>query len=144
MAAKITVRLTGVAELKKALQAGGERALKLAGQGLYQEAEQIMLRSKEEFCPVDTGNLKSTGHVELPEYKGKSVTVELGYGGPAAEYALEVHENPRAGKTGGVSPQGRRYKHYSQVGQWKYLEQPINEAVPGMAGRLADFIKAGM
>lgn len=125
MAAKVTVRLTGIGQLKRALEAGGDRALRLAAEALYQEGERIMTKSKEQ-CPVDTGNLRSTGHVELPVVKGKRVTVELGYGGPAADYAEVVHEDLTAHHT---------------VGKAKYLEDPMREAADGLADRLASYIK---
>ena len=134
MPAKVTVRLKGVGELKKALEAGGDRAFRLAAEALYQEGEQIMTKSKEQ-CPVDVGNLRSTGHVELPEIKGKRVTVELGYGGPSGMtgpnakyvgYALYVHEDLTA-----------RHK----VGKAKFLEDPMVEAANGLADRVASYIK---
>lgn len=63
--------------------------------------------------------------------------VEVGF---AAIYAMAVHENPRAGRTGGVSPSGRKYtagrttsgrrsnrKVYSTVGGWKFLERALED-----------------
>jgi hypothetical protein len=65
------------------------------------------------------------------------VSIDIGY---SAEYAIPVHENPRTGKTGGVSPSGRVYsagktpsgrkstrKVFSTVGEWKFLENPLKE-----------------
>jgi len=55
--------------------------------------------------------------------------------GFSASYAAFVHENPRAGKTGGQSPTGKIYKPekgskrkvYStrKAGRWKFLEEPL-------------------
>ena len=75
--------------------------------------------------PVATGTLRRSGHVQAPKIDGTNIVVILGYGGPAAAYAFAVHENPRAGQTAGVSPLGAKYKTYSRVGQWKYLEIPL-------------------
>lgn len=110
---------------------------RVAGQILYLSAEQIMTESRT-LVPVVTGNLRASANVQPPKISGTTVTVELGYGGPAATYALSVHENPRAGKTGGVSPSGHKYaaRRWSQVGQWKYLEQPFNDAKPRIHARL--------
>lgn len=55
--------------------------------------------------------------------------------GYTASYAGYVHENPRAGKTKGISPRGVRYKPekgstrqmYSTVGNWKFLEKPLRD-----------------
>ena len=131
--AKVVIRLTGIGELKKALEAGGDRALKLAAGGLLQEAEAIMTESKEKYCPKDLGNLYNSGHVQPPVIQGKKVDVEMGYGGPSADYAEIVHEN--------LDPN----VHWNIPGTGpKYLEKPIQEAAPGMAVRLAAFIKSGM
>lgn len=74
-------------------------------------------------------------------------TVAVGY---AAIYAARVHENPRAGKTGGVSPSGRKYLPpllpsgrrstrivWSRVGQWKFLETPFKRLARRMLQNLA-------
>ena len=63
----------------------------------------------------------------------------VGFG---AVYAAALHENPRAGQTGGVSPSGVPYRApinpsgerssqgvYSTVGKWKFLEDPIKTNV---------------
>ena len=76
-----------------------------------------------------------------PEVSGTKVTVAMGYGDAAVAYAAAVHENARAGKTGGTSPSGRRYKHWAAVGSWKYLELPFLAAEKGMLSRLADRIR---
>ena len=109
---------------------------------LVEEAEDLMADSKQ-VVPVDTGNLRDSGTV-LPPKRGvglMDVSVEAGYGGPAAPYALVVHENPRAGKTGGVTPSGSKRRFFAQTGGWKYLEQPFNQRVKGVEGRVAAIIK---
>jgi hypothetical protein len=60
----------------------------------------------------------------------------MGYGGPSAPYALAVHENPRAGQTGGISPKGQPYEHWAHTGQWKYLETPLKAAVPDITAKM--------
>lgn len=79
------------------------------------------------LTPRDRGALANSAGLEVRS-GSKSVDVTLGY---SAKYALFVHENPRAGKTGGVSPSGRRYKHWAVVGQYKYLETALREAEHG-------------
>lgn len=110
----------------------GAVALPAAAKSLYESAEMIMADSKENYVPVDQGTLRSTGYVKPPELlSATNAKVELGYGGPAAPYAVAVHENPRAGKTGGVSPSGKPYKHWARTGGWKYLETPIKDWTSG-------------
>lgn len=77
------------------------------------------------------------------------VMVEIGF---SAAYATIVHENPRAGKTGGFAPSapesskprsltGGRGVYppgtYSKVGQWKFLETALKENT----GRVLEIIR---
>ena len=109
---KITIK--GIDRAVRRLKALGEDINKKVAPALFQEAEEIMGRSKE-LVPVDTGVLRSSGHVKRPEVDRNGVRVTLAYGGPAEAYALIVHENLRA-------------RH--PVGQAKFLEQPLLEALP--------------
>lgn len=109
-----------------------ERSLRL-------EAEFVMTRSKKEFVPVDLGTLRSSGHVDNVERKGKDLSVTLAYGGASAPYALSVHEHPSA-----HSPPSWEGKAVSDIAKWsedgrgpKYLERPLMQAVSGMARRIA-------
>ena len=121
MGFKITARLTGVRALQKELKRQGRKAQKALARALLAEGEQIMAKSKR-LVPVDTGALRASGHVQLPVIRGKNVKVTLGYGGAAVPYAVFVHE--------------KQARHNAPT-QNKYLEQPFNEAIPGMANRLA-------
>ncbi len=89
----------------------------------YRQAENVMADSKDNYVPVRDGALKSTGHVQLPERRGRQVEVTLAYGGPEAPYALVQHENPDLSHRAGKS--------------WKYLEKPLMAAVPSMAREIA-------
>lgn len=123
---KIDVEVQGVDALIRRLKQLEPEAQQATGAALYQEAEQIMTRSKQEFVPVKTGVLRGTGHVNEPEVHGSTIQVTMGYGGPAAPYALKQHED-------------LTFNH--PVGQAKYLERPTLEAVRGMGQRLADRIR---
>jgi hypothetical protein len=96
-------------ELQNALAAFGDKAVEEGGKALYRMGEQIMAESKRRV-PVDTGNLRDSGHVQNPVRQDQSVTVVLGYGGPGIGYALPVHE---------------RFDVRHKVGGPKYLEQPV-------------------
>lgn len=65
-------------------------------------------------CPVDSGTLKGSGHLESEVDAGLSEIV-IGYGGAAAGYALWVHENLSA--------------HHRPPTKAKFLEDPMNERV---------------
>lgn len=131
-----TFEIKGLEALEKKLRKLGEVGVQEVKRTLYTEAEAIMTKSKA-LVPVVTGALRGSGFVELPKTSGSTLSVTMGYGGPAAKYALIVHENPRAGKTKGVSPSGKKYKRYSKVGQWKYLEQPFNQEAKKISRRVA-------
>ncbi len=119
----------------------GEAGIKAAARSLKESAERIMAESNDKYCPVETGNLRASGFVDDPLVFGKGqVSVALGYGGTAAPYALAVHENPRAGKTGGVSPSGQKYRRWAKVGQWKYLETPFKENTNNVRSKLIEDI----
>lgn len=108
---------------------------KVAEKELYLAAELIMRNSKRNYVPVDLSALKNSGHVVKPVRKGTQIIVELAYGGPAAPYALAVHEHlsqhsPRSWKNTTVRfhPAGRGPK---------YLEKPLMEAVSQLPHDLA-------
>jgi hypothetical protein len=90
--------------------------------GIKEEAEATMTTSKESFVPVDDGILRGSGYVEDPQIDGDTVSVKIGFGGPAAAYAAVQHEN---------------LAFHHDVGEAKYLERPLMERVHGMAERLA-------
>lgn len=94
--------------------------------GLYLVAEEIMTDAKMHYVPVVTGALRRSGFVEKGVVTGNTVTVKLGFGGSATPYALAVHEYPA---------------HYGQ-GKNKYLLRPIQAAVPTLANRLAEHVRA--
>ncbi len=104
-----------------------------AGRGLYGWSEQVMTRAKE-LCPVDTGTLRSSGHVSDPAINNGVMEVTLGFGGPAGSgnhagesngddfvYAEYVHENLAAHHTNG---------------QAKFLETPLMEATDQLADQI--------
>jgi hypothetical protein len=112
---------------------------------------QMVRKESQKLTPIVTGNLRGSAFVvwkggetiergTVPEDARSAAgreqpTVAVGY---AAVYAANVHENPRAGKTGGASPSGRKYVPgrlpsgrmserivYSEKGEWKFLETAL-------------------
>lgn len=88
---------------------------------LYAEAQEIRTVSMRR-TPVDTGTLRASHMVSEPTIQGNTIEVRIGVGGPAAPYALYVHENLSA-------------RH--GVGQAKFLESAVLEAMPTLARRIA-------
>lgn len=125
----INMTITGAKEVAQRLRILGAGMPDAIGRALQRFAEaEIATPAKQTYVPVVTGALRSSIVVGQPIITARTVVVVVGAGGSAAPYARMVHENPRSGQTGGVSPQGKRYKRYSRVGQWKYLEYPAMEA----------------
>ena len=90
-------------------------------QALFQEA-QIEATECKKLCPVDTGNLRASIHVEGPERSGRRIWCYVVAGGIAETYALIVHEDLFA---------------IHKVGQAKFIEQPLKESAPYLAERIA-------
>ena len=141
-----TVTMTGLDEVLQKLAAYGDNLRAAAAQALYEEANAIKNESIVRYVPVRNiggGELRNDHAFvdEQAKIEGDTMSITLGYTGP---YAASVHENPRAGKTGGVSPSGRKYKSWAEVGQWKFLETPLLEAEQGMLQRMADRIRTAL
>lgn len=84
----------------------------------------------QELVPVDTGDLKDSGYLEVEAFRG-NVRVEMGYGrNNFPDYAIFVHENLEA-------------RHAAPT-QAKFLEQPVNEDYYAIIQRLTDRIKIRM
>ena len=127
------VQVEGTAAVKRALELLATDALPALAAAVYQEGEGVMTDAKL-LTPVDTGNLRASGHVSLPTVHVSEATVTLGFGGPAGSgnhggqsnaesvgYAVYVHENMEA---------------HHPVGQAKFLEGALKARTSGMAGRI--------
>lgn len=90
-------------------------------QALYAEA-QIERTESMRRTPVDEGNLRASHVVQAPIQTPQDVSVTIAVGGPAAPYAVHVHENLEA-------------NHPS--GQAKFLESTLKESAPYMGQRVA-------
>jgi hypothetical protein len=110
----ISFDLKGTKELVKQLRKLGPDVEQAVAKSLYQSGNKIMERSKDVYCPFDTGALRASGQVHLPEVVKHNVTVELGYGNSSVDYAIHVHEQD---------------KNYKNGKQWKYLETPVKEGL---------------
>jgi hypothetical protein len=114
---EMRVELRGHKALRRVFKKLGKDAEMEVGKALYKEGEQIMRQSKQDFVPVKSGALRSSGHVQFPQ---PGPVVVLGFGGPAVPYAIVQHEG--------------EFQH--TVGQRKYLEIPVQAAAPGMPYRV--------
>jgi hypothetical protein len=122
--AGISMKILGIQELIKNLEEAGERGILAVGSGLYLEGNNIISDSMKQV-PVDLGALKNSRYVTLPNISGKNVTVEIGFGGTAKDYAEIIHERTDFKHPGG--------------GNAKYLQNPLNKAKSGFAKNVTHF-----
>ena len=114
------------------------------------KAGMILEKASMKRCPVVTSNLKNS-HYSESFNTPKGPGCEIGF---TATYAPFVHENPRAGKTGGFSPKGVAYKPpinpsgkrstqavFSTVGGWKFLEIPLKRNTRRMLNAIKESAK---
>ena len=110
MSAKLEIETASLEAFRDRCELAKERGRNAAMSAVYLEANNIMADAIEK-APKDIGTLRSSGYVTLPE--GDPI-VEMGFGGPAADYAVTVHEE--------------LFKNYTTPGTGpKYLENAINE-----------------
>ena len=113
-----SVHVIGAKQVQRNLLKLGNNAPKVVGGALFRESERIMAEIKTvPFVPVDTGVLRNSGFVSPPEIDARGATVIMGFGGPAASYALVQHE---------------RLDYHHPVGQAKYLSEPVNRELPAI------------
>ena len=124
--------LFGDEELVNALKAGKEDTPQAIAQAIWEEANVIFAKSQV-LVPVDTGVLRGSGGVSAPQMGSQGYFVDIFYGGPAASYALYVHEIIG--------------NYHNPPTQAKYLEQPVMEAMStiqqNIKGRIIDNIEKG-
>ena len=94
----------------------------LLEKSIYEEAN-VIFNESQKLVPVDTGALRASGFVHAPKKENDRVFVRVTYDGPAAHYALYVHEN--------------LYARHDAPTQAKYLETPLYRQVPVLIKNLA-------
>jgi membrane-bound inhibitor of C-type lysozyme len=125
MSTNLNVKIQGLTEAMNVLKALGPRYTDGVSRLMTRFAEERVVKfAKEEFVPVMFGHLRDSIKASPPIVDGDEVHLVVTAGDASIKYAARVHENPRAGMTQGVSPSGKKYRNWSRVGQWKYLETP--------------------
>jgi hypothetical protein len=116
----VSVKLTGLGELLAKLKSFEKGFSDEVERALHEEA---VVEQKESMrrTPVDLGPLRAS-HATRTEVTAKGIVAIIEVGGPAAPYAIYVHEDLEA---------------HHPVGQAKFLESTINESKPHMAKRIA-------
>lgn len=120
-----TITIVGDGQVRARLQRLAAWFPAEAGAALYQVA---LLREgvSKDRTPVDTGALRASHEVELPKREGYQVSVRIVVGGPAAPYAIPVHE---------------KLDVHHPVGQAEFLRSAILEGIPTFAPEVAERIR---
>jgi hypothetical protein len=113
--------LLGRAELERRLLQIASEAPQEVARALYAEA-QIEANESKRRTPVDTGSLRASHEVQRPQVNGRDISVDITVGGPAAPYAIVVHEDLEADHP---------------VGRARFLASTLEESAPHMAQRLS-------
>lgn len=130
MAQTFTFELEGAQELRNMLELSGKDAGRIVGQVILEEANMIFAKAMV-LTPIDTGVLRGSGGVSAPMNLGLGIAVDIFFGGPAAPYAMYVHEILG--------------NYHNPPTQAKYLEQPFMERLPeirqNMVRRIIDLMR---
>jgi hypothetical protein len=122
MAKSWSFSLEGDKELQNVLRVAKAEAPLAVAQAIWEEANLIFAKSQT-LVPVDTGVLRGSGGVSAPQSGSSGYYVDIFYGGPAAPYALYVHEII-----------GNYHKPPTQA---KYLEEPFVQAIPQIQNNIS-------
>jgi len=107
---KVAFKLDGDTQMVAKLKGTRDRIQQAVAAGVYQAANAVMTNAKQR-APLDTGVLRASGYVTLPQV-GPRPRCEVGFGGAASAYALIQHE---------------RTEYHHEVGEAKYLEKAFND-----------------
>jgi hypothetical protein len=121
-----SIALTGVAEVAQKLAQLIPAPLAPLGEALRTEGNQI-IRVANTLVPVDTGLLRSTGHVEEPIQAGPVVSVSMGYGQGIAPYAAIIEWDVTL--------------NHPHGGQAHFLQNALFAATAGMLARIATALR---
>lgn len=137
--------LRGVADLRRNLTDISRQSRENLSSAALEEAETIAERSRNEFVPINSGNLASTikvvsgqleqGRNDLGQFTfGSALEVRIIAGDDTTPQALAIHEHPSPhdppsweGVNVQFKPSGRGPK---------FIEIPLNESIGGMAERV--------
>jgi hypothetical protein len=119
----IKIKFKGVEQMLEKMRKAGEDTHRKMHAAVQEEAERILAEAKSRV-PVDTGELRDSGHVVMSD-DGRKIKALIEFDAP---HAVVVHEDLEA-----THPQG----------QAKFLESSLNEAAAGAAERIAEKVKLG-
>lgn len=124
MPSRRDVQIKGLQALRAKLKALGRNWPLVVEKALRQEASLVM-DDAHDRTPIDLGTLRGTYALDVKRTKGR-ITAILQVGGPAAPYAIHVHERPELKHT---------------VGEAFYLKNAIDAVRHSISERIGARIK---
>src|ERR1041385_3549764 len=127
--------VTGVDALARRLEELPPQIVFVGGIALHQEADAILAASQP-LVPVETGELRASGHTDPVTLTATTAQCGVRYGGPGTgqrrpeQYAIRIEFDVTL-----------RHPH---GGQAFFLTQPTFAAVQGMGERLAEAIRLAL
>ena len=137
MAQKVVdFRVVGIEVVKANLQKMSARLAIKGEEAMTEEANAVLEDSKANYVPKKDRDIEKSGKV-VTNWKGRTFSAYVQFGGPKAPHALAVHEHPSM-----HSPPSWNGKIINfKTGGTKYLSRPLSKAKSGMSGRLARKMK---
>ena len=137
--------LRGVAGMNRKFKEISRETKENLSRAAMEEAEAIAERSRTEFVPIETGNLASTikvvkgdlsqGRDDLGQYgSGSAIEVKIIAGDETTPQALAIHEHPSPHDPPSWKGIDVKFRH----GGPKFLQQPLDESIGGMAERVGN------
>lgn len=131
--------LDGVSDAIKKVNAIAKDMRQSTAKAVRYEVEKIGTDVDRNRIPVDEGTARASKVIEGPTIEGDNIECVIGYGGAAQAYIVAIHENPSDHDPPSwedvnveFRPKGRGRK---------FLENGLNEAMPGMSERIAERIE---
>jgi len=121
MSGKVQVKILGAKASAKNIREMTKAARKAYFDSLVRIAEAVMVRARDVYAPIDSGDLRRTA--KMNSYPGKYPTVEIGFGGGKVTYAAIQHENVL-------------FNHTAPT-RAKYLEAAVDDYKPTMESAIA-------
>lgn len=106
--APVSVRVTNLNAWLRSIERDYKEGIEAGERELERALTRYVFKPSQALVPVDTGLLKSTGHVRVGRDGNDRLHGSVVYD---TDYAIYVHENPAA-------------RHKAPT-QWKFIEQPF-------------------
>lgn len=124
----VKFQIKGLGNVRRGLTRSQRDAQRASASAVYKMGNDI-IQEAQSRAPVDTGAMRASGTVSLPQTQGFRVWCAFGFGGPSKAYVVAQHEN-------------LTYAH--PEGEAKFLENAMIQLAPEARRRLAKYFREAM